>query len=218
MPQQTVNKVYEVDRATSLCLEQDSELNCTTDSYLSVPESTVKTIFYKCLTGRTVNVERKFSNGHVKSINICSSSSNVEFNEFDRSSLENNGDSIHFDPMDNGDYKVTGEGLLQKEHEVCDVSEDCMVNFVCDKNSTAISSCQDICRRKRWAPRKVEECVVSCDHASCLQAAVDEWSDDIICWPFAYKQLSWWQVTVSIETKTKATLENNDLLRVALDE
>lgn len=170
---QTISKVFEVNRATSLCVEQDSELNCVTDSYLSVPEAVVKSIFYKCLTGRTVNVERTFSNGHVKSINVCSSSSNVEFNEFDRSSLENNGDSIHFDPMDSGDYKVTGEGLLQKENEVCDAQEDCMVNFDCGKNTTFISNCQDICRRKRWAPHKVEECVVSCDHASCHQA-VDE--------------------------------------------
>lgn len=41
---QTVNKVFEVNRATSLCVEKDSELNCVTDSYLSVPEAVVKSI------------------------------------------------------------------------------------------------------------------------------------------------------------------------------
>lgn len=170
---QTANDSIEIDRASSLCVEGDTELNCVTDSYLSVPESVIKSMFYKCLTGRTVNVERTFSNGHVKSINICSSSTNVEFNEFDRSTLENNGESIHFDPMD-GNYKVSGDGLLQKEQEVCDVDEDCLVNFACYKNLTAIEGCQDICRRKRWAPHRVEACVLSCDHSSCLQEAVDE--------------------------------------------
>ncbi len=170
---QTANDSIEVNRATSLCIEEDSELNCATDSYLSVPDTVVKAMFYKCLTGRTVNVERLFSNGHMKSINICSSSTNVEFNEFDRSTLENNGVSIHFDPMDS-DYKVSGDGLLQKEDEVCDVDEDCMVNLSCAKNQTMIVDCQDICRRKRWAPHKVEECVKFCDHSSCLQEAIDE--------------------------------------------
>lgn len=170
---QTANDSIEIDRASSLCVEGDTELNCVTDSYLSVPESVIKSMFYKCLTGRTVNVERTFSNGHVKSINICSSSTNVEFNEFDRSTLENNGESIHFDPMD-GNYKVSGDGLLQKEQEVCDVDEDCLVNLACYKNLTAIEGCQDICRRKRWAPHRVEACVLSCDHSSCLQEAVDE--------------------------------------------
>ena len=169
---QTANDSIEVNRATSLCVEEDSGLNCVTDSYLSVPENVIKSMFYKCLTGRTVNVERTFSNGHVKSINICSSSTNVEFDEFDRSTLENNGESIHFDPMD-GDYKVSGDGLLQKEQEVCDVDEDCLVNLACYKNLTAIVGCQDICRRKRWAPHRVEACVLSCDHSSCLQEAVD---------------------------------------------
>mmetsp|Transcript_25041 Transcript_25041/g.35796 ORF Transcript_25041/g.35796 Transcript_25041/m.35796 type:complete len:317 (-) Transcript_25041:32-982(-) len=170
---QTANDSIEVDRASSLCVEGDTELNCATDSYLSVPENVIKSMFYKCLTGRTVNVERTFSNGHVKSFNICSSSTNVEFNEFDRSTLENNGETIHFDPMD-GDYKVSGNGLLQKEQEVCDVDEDCLVNLTCYKNLTAIEGCQDICRRKRWAPHRVEACVLSCDHSSCLQEAVDE--------------------------------------------
>jgi len=165
---QTANDSIEVDRATSLCIEEESELNCATDSYLSVPENVVTKLFYKCLTGRTVNVERSFSNGHVKSINICSSSTNVEFNEFDRSTLGNNGASIHFDPMD-GDYKISGDGLLQKKDEVCDVDEDCLVNLSCGKNQTSIVGCQDICRRKRWAQHKVEECVLSCDHSSCLQ-------------------------------------------------
>ena len=170
---QTANDSIEVNRATSLCIEEDSELNCATDSYLSVPENVVKSMFYKCLTGRTVNVARTFSSGHVKSINICSSSTNVEFNEFDRSTLENYGESIHFDPMD-GDYKVSGDGLLQQEQEVCDVDEDCLVNLACYKNQTSIIGCQDICKRKRWAPHRVEACVVSCDHSTCLQEAIDE--------------------------------------------
>ena len=170
---QTASDSIEVNRATSLCVEDDSELNCVTDSYLSVPENVVKSMFYKCLTGRTVNVERSFSNGHVKSMNICSSSTNVEFNECDRSTLENYGQSIHFDPMD-GDYKVSGDYLLQKEQEVCDVDEDCLVNLACDKNQTAIVGCQDICRRKRWAPHRVEACVVACDHSTCMQEATDE--------------------------------------------
>lgn len=171
---QTANDSIEVERASSLCVEGDSELNCVTDSYLSVPENVIKSMFYKCLTGRTVNVERTFSNGHVKSINICSSSTNVEFNEFDKSTLENNGESIHFDPMDGDYYKVSGNGLLQKEQEVCDVDEDCLVNLSCYKNLTAIEGCQDICRRRRWAPHRVEACVLACDHSSCLQEAVDE--------------------------------------------
>lgn len=170
---QTASDSIEVSRATSLCVEDDSELNCVTDSYLSVPENVVKSMFYKCLTGRTVNVERSFSNGHVKSTNICSSSTNVEFNEFDRSTLETYGQSVHFDPMD-GDYKVSGDYLLQKEQEVCDVDEDCLVNLACNKNQTAIGGCQDICKKRRWAPHRVEACVVTCDHSTCMQEATDE--------------------------------------------
>jgi hypothetical protein len=37
----------------------------------------------------------------------------------------------------------------------------------------------------------VEECVVSCDHASCHQAAVDAWWDSQYFFDlFAYKQLA----------------------------
>lgn len=172
---QTANDSVEVTRrASSLCVEEDGETKCATDSYMSVPESVVKSMMYKCLTGRTVNVERSFSNGSVKSINICSGTSNVEYNEYDRSSVEKDGASIHFDPMENGDYKVTGDGLLQKETEVCDVVEDCQENLTCDKNETLISGCQDNCNRKRWGLTKLNACVSSCDHATCMQAAVDE--------------------------------------------
>jgi len=171
---QTTNDSFEVSRATSLCVEEDGELNCATDSYLAVPESVIKNMFYKCLTGKTVNIERSFSNGLVKSMNICSGSSAVEFNEYDRSTLENNGAIVTFDPMDNGDYKVMGEGLLQKDGEVCDVIDDCMMSLACMKNITTIDGCQGSCRRKRWAQRKVDECVLACDHASCQQAAAEE--------------------------------------------
>lgn len=170
---QTVNDSVEVRRASSVCVEEDGELKCATDSYLSIPDSVLKSIFYKCLTGRVVNLERSFSNGHVKSINVCSSTTSVEFDEFDRSTLENNGASIHFDPADDN-YKISGDGLLQKENEVCDVDEDCSVNLACYKNQTSIVGCQDICRMKRWAPHRVEACVVSCDHSTCLQEAADE--------------------------------------------
>jgi hypothetical protein len=70
-------------------------------------------MFYKCLTGRTVNVEHSCE----IYLKICSSSTAVEYDEFDRSNLENDGASIYFDSMDE-DCKVPGDGILQKEQEV----------------------------------------------------------------------------------------------------
>ena len=125
-----------------------------------------------CQRGNTVTVRRMWPTGEESSFNICPHSGGSRLREFDESRFTNHaGEHFYFErdyeDEDKWNCKLHGNAVMQDEGEVCLVTGDCDddpdLDLRCAAVDSVVAECKGICRRYRWAQRRVDACVLNCD-------------------------------------------------------
>ena len=125
-----------------------------------------------CQRGNTVTVRRMWPTGEESSFNICPHSGGSRLREFDESRFTNHaGEHFYFErdyeDEDKWNCKLHGNAEMQDEGEVCLVTGDCDddpdLDLRCAAVDSVVAECKGICRRYRWAQRRVDACVLNCD-------------------------------------------------------
>lgn len=146
--------------------DDNGDMECETDSFLSMDWKTCNRMLKHCNRGNTVTVTRSWDNGESTDFNVCPYRGSIA--RFRVSRLRNNlGEYYDFEMIEGSHCRLDGEAVWVEEGGMCYLHADCGSGMECGKNVGEIKQCQSMCRRRRFAQRLVDECVEACDINTC---------------------------------------------------
>jgi hypothetical protein len=173
---QATEETLELERATldsegrrRLCnRNEELDIECTTDSFMSLPEKQCNKMIRLCTRGNFVGLHHDWGSGTESHFVVCPSMGS--FDRYGASRRRNvQGEDYYFERDEDDNCSMWGKALGQKEDEICVTDSDCMpgVGLRCIHDDLVVEGCKRSCARKRWAPHKVLECKNNCDHPVC---------------------------------------------------
>jgi hypothetical protein len=153
------------DGGRKLCTAGGSDIDCETESSLTISNTQCYDMISHCSRGNTVDLKRTWKNGDVSFFNVCPFKSGT-ISKTSKSKLRNSvGKSFFFQDLI-AHCSVDGDAVAQELGEICEVSGDC-ASLNCARNTTRIDDCRDNCENLRFSASRLPLCKSNCDYPTC---------------------------------------------------
>lgn len=159
---------------------QDGDVECETESFLSLDRKDCDRMVKKCGRGNAVGLIHDWGYGKESHFVVCPSMGT--FDSYGPSRRRNvHGEEFYFERDGEDNCVLWGEAVGQEEGEICVSNSDCIPGqgLACVHLDVDVEECESRCARRRWAPRKVVECQDNCDHPICKGAAASAAVDPV---------------------------------------